>query len=95
MDHRRHLPVIGGEEARIDREHAFLELPEAPHRNVRVQLAVASLDGDGPGQVEHGPEIADPRAGADDHVVAFDPALVGQHRGDRAAVVPCGRSAMR
>src|SRR3546814_5765203 len=39
---RRHGAVVGDEVARLDTQHAFLELPIAPHRHVVVQHAVTA-----------------------------------------------------
>jgi hypothetical protein len=87
VDHRRHPAVVGGEKARIDAEHPFLELPETPHRDVVVDPAVAALDRDRLGQVEHGPDVAHPGTCAHDDVIALDRPFVGEHGRYRAAVV--------
>ena len=52
-----------------------------------MHLSVAPLDRHGLRQIQHVPHVADPRARAEDHIVAFDTALVGEHGGDGAAVV--------
>src|SRR3546814_15399557 len=40
---RRHGAVVGDEVARLDTQHAFLELPIAPHLHVVAQPAVTAL----------------------------------------------------
>jgi hypothetical protein len=47
--------------------------------------AVAAGNRDLLGQAEHGPQVAYPRAGGDDELIAADLAPVGRHPGDRAA----------
>jgi hypothetical protein len=48
--------------------------------------AAGAGDRDLGGQVQHRPQVADPRPGRDDELIAPHPAPVGIHRGDRAAV---------
>ena len=49
--------------------------------------AVAALDGDRLGQVQHVPDLVDPGADRDHHLVAGDGAAVGDDRGDGLGVV--------
>ena len=46
------------------------------------------VTGNAAGQVEHGPDVADPRPGRDDQLLAGDVARLGLHGGHRAAVHP-------
>src|SRR5262245_13543299 len=87
MDYRRHLHVVGALQLGINAKRPLLQAPEGPHRHAVMQLAVAALDADLLRQGQHVPDLLDPRAGADDDLVAADLALVGDDRLHRAAVV--------
>jgi hypothetical protein len=82
VDHRRHAAFVVSKEARLDTEHTLLQRPVRPHLTVAVQLAIRTLDGDPLGQIEHPPDVSDPRADGHDEVITADHApirLYGAH----------------
>ena len=84
QDRREGTPVVG-ELLRVHRERPLLQGPVGPHRPAGLDRAVAAGDRDVAGQVQHRPEVPDPRARRDDELIAADSALIGLHRRDRSA----------
>src|SRR5215203_1963329 len=76
VDHRRHLAFVIRKEARLDPQHTLLQRPVRPHLTIGIQLAIRTLDGDPLGQVEHVPEVPDPRADRHEELLAADHASI-------------------
>ena len=87
VNHRRQFSVIGLEHPWINAKHAFLKLPEPPHVDPRMDRPIRAKNVHGLWQIQHVPEIADPRTSRDHDLATFDFAFVGYHGGDRAACV--------
>src|SRR5918998_636181 len=86
VDYRRHVAVVVHEEARLDPEHALLQRPVRPHVAVVGELAVGTLDRDLSRQIQHLPDVPDPRPDAHHEVLATDRAPIGLHGAHSAAV---------
>ena len=71
----------------IDPEGALLKAPKSPGAHTVVHLAVFALDGHGARQFQQIPKFVDPRASADDNIVALDGALVGLNCSDGERVI--------
>ncbi len=70
MHHGREVPGTGRERSGIYLKRSLLQRPVSPHRPAGVDGPRGVGDVDTIRQVEHRPEVADPRPGRDDHLVA-------------------------
>ena len=84
QDGREAAPVVG-ELAGVHGQRPLLQGPVGPHRLGLGDRTAGEGDRDLGGQVQHRPQVTDPRPGRDDELVAPHLAPVGVHRGDRAA----------
>ena len=79
---REGAPVVG-ELGRLDRQRALLQRPVGPHRPHRASGPAGLGHRDGLGQIQPGPQVADPRADGNHQLIARDGALIGFDRGHR------------
>ena len=88
VNYRRHVAVVVHQVTGVDTQRALLEGPELPRR--LSERPVAHHDVGGVGEVQHLPQLGDPRAGGRHDMVDGDRrrlgSLAGNHVGDGTAV---------
>ena len=88
MDDRRRAAPGVGEGTRIDSQGALAQHQVLPHGQVGMQGSVAVAYVESRRQVEHRPQVPDPRPRCHHDVVAPDRATIGLDRGDGVAFDP-------